>query len=110
MPPSPKKLPVETATPTIIRQLFNNGRFFEKVKSGEFTTKMKRNSHPANPPGNMPVCTRSQTLCYCKPNGQVVAIVHQYLQPDGTVGASGLPDPKYLVLEDRILYLKQSKP
>jgi hypothetical protein len=30
-------------------------------------------------------------------------MVHQYLQPDGTLGASGQPDPKRL-LHDGILY------
>jgi len=32
-----------------------------------------------------------------------VALVHQYLLPDGTIGASGIPDPKF-ILENGILY------
>jgi len=32
-----------------------------------------------------------------------MAIVHQYLLPDGSIGASGLPDPKWLRDGDRIL-------
>ena len=32
-----------------------------------------------------------------------LARVHQYLRPDGTIGASGKPDPKRL-LEGNILY------
>jgi hypothetical protein len=37
-----------------------------------------------------------------------MAIVHQYLRPDGTLGASGLPDPKWLRDGDRILILDDS--
>jgi hypothetical protein len=30
-------------------------------------------------------------------------MVHQYLRPDGTLGASGLPDPK-LVVHEGVVY------
>lgn len=33
-----------------------------------------------------------------------VALVHQYLRPDGSLGGSGKPDPKRLLLDDEILY------
>ena len=42
------------------------------------------------PPG-----TRTQTIRYFKDRQWVVEI-HQYLRPDGTLGASGQPDPKRL--------------
>lgn len=32
-----------------------------------------------------------------------VAVVHQIRSPDGSLGASGKPDPKYLRLDDMIL-------
>jgi hypothetical protein len=44
----------------------------------------------------------SQTVEYYDGDNRV-ALVHQYLRPDGTIGASGRPDPKAL-LEDGILY------
>jgi hypothetical protein len=28
--------------------------------------------------------------------GMLICIAHQYLRPDGTIGASGKRDPKYL--------------
>jgi hypothetical protein len=31
-------------------------------------------------------------------------LVHQFLRPDGTIGASGLPDPK-MMLKDGIEYI-----
>ena len=39
---------------------------------------------------------------YFDENG-LLAAMHQYRRRDGTLGASGRPDPKYLRLEDRIL-------
>ena len=44
------------------------------------------------PPG-----TRSQMVAYVDASGQRVALVHQYLRPDGTLGGSGRPDPKLLI-------------
>mgnify|MGYP000073566532 CR=1 FL=1 len=49
-----------------------------------------------------PVGTRSQMVAYFD-GVRKVALVHRYLRPDGTVGASGMPDPKEL-LDDGVLY------
>ncbi len=52
--------------------------------------------HPemkGEPPG-----TRSQLIRYLDQKGSWVVEVHQYLRPDGTLGASGRPDPKRLRL------------
>lgn len=42
-------------------------------------------------------------VSYRDNDGNEVARVHQYLRTDGTIGASGKPDPKRL-LEGRTLY------
>jgi hypothetical protein len=42
--------------------------------------------------------TKSQIVAYINSNGQQVALVHQYLKPDGTLGGSCKPDPKELLL------------
>jgi hypothetical protein len=81
--------------------MFNSGGYWEKVKKGELSTIVKRNSHPAPP--FLPFCTRSQILSYHDRSGRKIAIVHQYLRPDETLGASGKPDPK-LLLHDGIRY------
>ncbi len=36
-------------------------------------------------------------ISYLNGEGQRVFTVHQYLRPDGSIGGSGLPDPKFLV-------------
>ena len=57
---------------------------------------------------NYTYCTRSQVLRYFDGNGNRIAVVHQIRNPDGTIGASGKPDPKYLQLEDEILRVDDS--
>lgn len=59
--------------------------------------------HPAPPTSGQPLCTHSQTLAYIDDSNQEVARVHQYKRPDGSIGASGRPDPKRLLV-DNILY------
>lgn len=55
----------------------------------------------------LPAGTRSQILHYYTPDlKSKVAIVHRYLRPDGTLGASGMPDPKQ-VLDKGVIYAKQ---
>ncbi len=52
-----------------------------------------------------PPCTRSQLYLYSM-DGAPVALVHQYTRPDGTLGGSGMPDPKVLVLADGVTTLR----
>jgi hypothetical protein len=51
----------------------------------------------------MPPCTLSQVVAYRGPRGRTIAVVHQYRLADGRLGASGKPDPKFLV-EDGVVY------
>jgi hypothetical protein len=49
--------------------------------------------HPARPAAGEPFCTRSQMVSYVVDSVEV-ARAHRYLRPDGSLGASGKPDPK----------------
>jgi hypothetical protein len=84
--------------------MFNDGNYEALVKSGELRTHLLNERHPSAPKANVPFCTRSQIVAYLDGNGNEIAVVHQYLQPDGTLGASGFPDPKRL-LKDGTLYV-----
>lgn len=86
-----------------MRRRFNDGRYWERVQSGELRTEEWDSRHPSLPVANEPYCTRSLMLSYFDGNGTEVARVHQYVRPDGTIGASGRPDPKRL-FEEGILY------
>jgi hypothetical protein len=98
---------VEWVSEDIIRQIFNENRIYELVKNGVLRTYLKRNSHPANSMAvGEPYCTWSQIVLYYDQDNHPVAIVHQYLRPDGTIGASGLPDPKRIFLGRRIISVR----
>lgn len=86
-----------------MRQRFNDGRFWERVQSGELRAEEWDSRHPSLTAANEPYCTRSLFLSYLDQENNEVARVHQYLRPDGTIGASGRPDPKRL-LADGVLY------
>jgi hypothetical protein len=80
---------------TELRAMFNEGRYYERVQAGELLEVVGYNRHPCPPRVNEPFCTRSQTVHYVDlREGRVVAVVHQYLREDGSLGASGRPDPK----------------
>ena len=109
MPPSTKPFPVEWVSPAIIRRYFNESQILEKAQSGELFVRVIRSSHPRKPPPTEPVCTKSQMVLYRTLDGKPVALAHRYLRRDGTIGASGRPDPKRLFLEDRIISVHSGK-
>ena len=86
-----------------MRQLFNDNRIIERTKDGEFTEKVIENRHPALPLADEPFCTQSQMVSYRKSDGTEIARAHRYLRKDGSIGASGLPDP-CLYHDGRVLY------
>jgi hypothetical protein len=86
-----------------MRRRFNRGRYYERVLSGQLTTRLKQ-THPSRTKANEPFCTWTQEVFYIDPvPNQEVARIHQYLRPDGKLGASGRPDPKQLV-EGGVMY------
>jgi len=96
--------PVRVTSAAEIRRVFNDGDFWARAQRGEFTQLLMAESHPSPPRASLPPCTRSQILAYFDLSGVKVALVHQYLRPDGSLGASGRPDPKKLLLNG-ILYV-----
>lgn len=80
-----------------LRRMFNEQDFWGRAERGELMQSLMADSHPSSPRANLPICTRSQMVAYFD-KGVKVALVHQYLRPDGTLGASGRPDPKRLLL------------
>ncbi len=103
MPHSHDPSPVEWVSPSIIRRLFKEQQILERAESGELVRLLRADRHPEAPLAGEPLCTRSQLVCYYTHHCQLVAEAHQYLRPDGTLGLSGLPDPKRLVLPDKIV-------
>ena len=110
MPPSSNQSDMKWVTPSKLRSIFNDLRLFQMAQAGELTTRIRKESHPNPPPGNEPFCTWSQTVEYLDQAGHLVARVHQYLRPDGSIGGSGLPDPKKLVLDGQIMGARAKVP
>ena len=108
MPLSQDPRPVNRVTNDIIRQYFNQSQVLDQVQNGYLNAVITKDNHLDDPPPSEPFCTHSQILWYYTRDGDPVAVVHQYLRPDGTLGGCGLPDPKRLYLADRILYVSHS--
>lgn len=101
---SPSSPPPRAVSPRALREMFNDGDYDGRVATGELQRRVVSDRHPSSPQANVPYCTRSQLVQYQDGSGTEVATCHQYLQPDGTLGASGRPDPKRL-FKDGILYV-----
>jgi len=86
---------------TTLRQRFNAPGLFEQMQRGELAPQVDHESL-AGPASGQPPGTKSQRVLY-KRGDVLTAVVHQYMLPDGSIGASGLPDPKWLRDGDRIL-------
>lgn len=92
------------------RHLFNT-EVLPKIRAGEFLELVRDEGQPnrriGEPPG-----TLSQIVEYWTTDGSrlvKVAIVHRYLRPDGSLGASGLPDPKRFI-HDGVPYTPEVRP
>jgi hypothetical protein len=95
--------PTIVVSATELRQKFHDHDFLGRVARGELSERLIKDRQPNPPPPGMPAGTRSQIIAYLEA-GKQVAIVHQYLLPNGELGASGLPDPKRLLI-DGILHI-----
>lgn len=92
---------------TELRDRFNRGGFWDRAQRGELRLDIVSDNHPSPPLADEPFCTYSQLIEYYTLTGTKVAVVHQYLRPDGTIGASGVPDPK-MVLDRGVVYMAAS--
>jgi hypothetical protein len=88
-----------------IQTYFNEGRYYERARQGEFDTRLLKSRVPKHLHQGEPEGTLSQMVAYYE-SGRRIAIVHQYLRPDGTLGASGRPDPKQLLHEGELLIVQ----
>src|SRR6266481_4034353 len=96
---------IKRVTQEELRKLFND-HYLDRINAGEIQSRILRGAdrHPSLILAAEPYCTRSQEISYIDPiANQEVARAHRYLRPDGTLGASGLPDPKR-VFYNGILY------
>src|SRR5437867_101867 len=92
-----------------LRGRFNDLGYWERVQAGDFRAVLREESHPAPQDSGQPYCSRSQIIAYRDESGDDVALVHQYLRPDGTLGASGRPDPKEVYYDGTLYYVERTR-
>ncbi len=90
--------PLEPTDDQERREVFNRRGLYARARDAEISTVVDQQYTP-DPRSGEPDGTVSQLVFYLL-DDQPVALVHQYLRPDGSLGASGLPDPKVVVDED----------
>lgn len=83
-----------------LRCRFNHGRYVERMQAGELIQTTGRKGTPS-PLSGQPANTTSHMVYYLDPRSRkTIAEVHQFVLSDGSVGASGHPDPKMLLIGD----------
>lgn len=79
-----------------LRRLFIESGYAALVETGALIEFVEADGHPSQSKANEPYWTRSQIIAYRDEDGTTLARVHRYLRTDGTIGASGKPDPKFI--------------
>ena len=74
------------------------------MKTGELAVVVVK-ENPPDPRYKQEEGTVSQTIAYRDKDGNTVAEAHQFKKKDGSLGASGRPDPKRVVHEGKLYYL-----
>jgi hypothetical protein len=87
-----------------LRKLFNESGYWELAKQGKLLEKVYSQAPPQKRSGEPPGAL-SQIVAYLDSQGRQVAIVHQYLRKDGSIGGSGQPDPKKLFYRGNLYVL-----
>src|SRR6266852_801486 len=100
--PKPKTPLIQRVTSEEMCKRFNEGGYWEKVKSGIWTSHVLE-SNVSTLLSQETVEITSVMLSYRDSEGNEMARVHQFMRPDGTLAASGRPDPKRL-FQDGVWY------
>jgi hypothetical protein len=99
---NPSPWPIKRINPEEMREMFNDGQYWEKVQNGQWTAVILE-SRFSDALTEENVAITSVMVSYRDENEDEMARVHQYQRPDGSLAASGLPDPKRL-FKDGVLY------
>lgn len=106
---SPSFPEVKYVTQEEMRKLFKNHSFLDRIQRGELTPCLKGKARHVSNPSHTEHCSMSQMVYYFDRQGRPLVLAHQYVRSDGTLGASGLPDPKRLQIGDIVYKLLKSR-
>lgn len=93
-----------------IRRLFNDGPYRQMIAEGRLTPQYLRNAHLTAPEKGNPPCTQRQMIRYLDAEKDPIVEVFQYLRPDQSLGATGMPDPKRLWYGGAVLIAESQQP
>ena len=101
--------PLKRVSKKELRALFNKGAYCDPKQMGKLEKQVERSKEISQElcrKLQMPLGSQSQIVAYRLPGQGKVALVHQYVRPDGSI--RGKPDPKYLLIGSEIhaLHLK----
>lgn len=99
-----ESIPIQLVNEHTLRQLFDDEQILEGVGRGLITA-ISHSQSPASPRSNQPEGTISELVDYFHGH-ELIATAHRFVLPDGSIGASGLPDPK-MVVSGGTMYLLQ---
>ena len=107
-PPEPSvEYPVEYVSASKLRQLFNDSQYPQLIEQNQIAIEKKR-SHLLEESElkkkSLPAGTRTETIRYRDRKRELYVLIHQYLLPDGSLGASGKRDPKALLRNGIMFY------
>ena len=83
-----------------VRAVFN-ADILPRYSDGE-VSELTQDSSAAHSTSGQPRGTRSERVMYYD-GGTPVAVAHRFVTPDGSIGGSGIPDPKAVRLGDEWL-------
>ena len=87
--------------------MFNQGGYIEGVAKGDIVERITHVGTP-NPELNLPPGSESQEVTYVDANtGDELVRAHRYVLPDGSMGASGKPDPKRIWKDGKLYRLQK---
>ena len=97
------KKEINWVTANKIRALFNKSQYYEKIQKGLLQGTVIRRTLLQYPNKmNEPQGTYSEIIKYREKKTGFLVYVHQYSRPDGSIGASGKPDPKFLQIGGKL--------
>jgi len=106
---SSSPVPVKSVSLSSIRKIYNESQYPRQILDGRLVPYYLRHHHLDDPAARgEPWCTHAQMIRYCDGKGRWKVEVFRYLRPDGTIGASGKPDPKRIFMKG-IIYKCRKK-
>jgi hypothetical protein len=89
-----------------LRRLFEEHRFYERMRDGEFRWVYKDNRHKNPPYPNRPYYTRTQIVAWVDAGDRVVGVIHRLYHRQ----IRTYPDPKQLLIGGMLYFTKESRP